>query len=244
MKKNQSSLLFVSQDDQNCEFIKTSLAHLFTRIVQAQNLVETSLKISNEKFKIILIDFACLSEQHARFVHNIAVNDKEVHILILGNSEKPKDLIEYQHSNIKFLPTPKSSEELQEFIDPYLYNLDNNSNIKMFSKGEVLIEKGSTEKKVYFVLSGSFFALDESQGQKVILGSIKKGEIVGMMSLLMDSPRTANVIAAEDASVSIIPKDTILASLSQQPFWVRALFKTLCNRLIEANKKIASLATK
>src|SRR5690606_13155671 len=110
------------------------------------------------------------------------------------------------------------------------------------TKGETIIKKGDNEQTVFFVVEGSFFVLDEIAGQNIVLGTIKKGELVGMMSLITNSPRTANVVASEDSVISEIPKQVILASLAKQPFWVKTLFRTLCNRIAQTNKRLAEIS--
>lgn len=244
MKKDSNSLIFISEDQQNCDFVRTSLAKTLDRVVFAKSPIEASLKITNESFKILLIDFKSIKEQHYRFIHNVAVNNPGVHVAILSNDSKISEMEEFQHTNIKVFPSPNDAETLVQIVSPYLYGSADEKNTQRLSTGETLIKKGEIDKNVYFVIDGSFFVLDEIKGQKVVLGTIKKGEIVGMMSLLTDSPRSANVIAAEDAVVSKIPKETILASLAKQPFWVRTLFKTMSYRLVETNKKLAEMTLK
>lgn len=244
MKKEINSLIFISDDEQNCDFVKNSLSKTLDRVILAKSPVEASLKITNEHFKVLLVDFKSVKEQHYSFIYNIAVNNPNLHIAILTKNKEVSEKPEFQNSNIKVFEPPKEAKTLVDMISPYLYGGSAGTQTKRLSTGETLIKKGDQDKNVYFVIEGSFFVLDNIEGQKVVLGTINKGEIVGMMSLLTDSVRSANVIAAEDSVVTEIPKETIRASLAKQPFWVRTLFKTMSLRLIETNKKLAQMALK
>ena len=68
----------------------------------------------------------------------------------------------------------------------------NLSTLKKFSKGEIIINEGSIDNWIYILISGSVKILKGDQ----ILGIFKRvGEVFGEMRIIVDSPRSASIIA-------------------------------------------------
>ena len=80
-------------------------------------------------------------------------------------------------------------------------------------KGEVLFQEGSLGSEMYIVYQGGCQAvakrIDEETGEShdVVLNSFQEGDFFGEISLIMDMPRTASIIASEDTLVLELRKD-------------------------------------
>lgn len=80
-------------------------------------------------------------------------------------------------------------------------------------------------------------------GREVILTILKAGEFFGEMALLDDLPRSANVIAAEDAQVLILKRDAFVEHITKSPKTALNVMAELSRRLRRADEIIGNLAT-
>ncbi|MFN3235899.1 MAG: cyclic nucleotide-binding domain-containing protein [Pseudomonadales bacterium] len=72
--------------------------------------------------------------------------------------------------------------------------------------GEVFIEEGANNADLYFIESGSAVLVKGSGNEKVTIGQVGSGEVLGELSFLDNSPRSLSVEAAEPLSVSRFPR--------------------------------------
>ena len=79
--------------------------------------------------------------------------------------------------------------------------------------------------------------------REVILTLLKAGEFFGEMSLVDDLPRSANVIAQEDATVLILKRDQFVEHMRQSPKTALNVMAELSRRLRRADEIIGNLAT-
>lgn len=61
--------------------------------------------------------------------------------------------------------------------------------------GEVVIEKGARDKTFYFLLSGMLAVYPDGKKKGQALNYLSAGQILGALSLLCNSPRTATLVA-------------------------------------------------
>lgn len=80
-------------------------------------------------------------------------------------------------------------------------------------------------------------------GREVILTILKSGEFFGEMSLLDDQPRSANVIAQEDATVLVLKRADFAEHILKSPKTAINVMAELCRRLRRADEIIGNLAT-
>lgn len=80
-------------------------------------------------------------------------------------------------------------------------------------------------------------------GREVILTILKAGEFFGEMALLDDQPRSANVVAQEDATVLVLKRDDFSQHLLDSPKTSLNVMAELCRRLRRADEIIGNLAT-
>lgn len=111
------------------------------------------------------------------------------------------------------------------------------------AKDTYLFREGDAPDAMYIVKSGEF-AITKTKGtSEIVLAEIKTGQMVGEMAIFDRKPRSANVKAAKDSEVIMLPYDGLTAQLESLPVWVKAIMKTMNENLREANKKIKILET-
>jgi CRP/FNR family cyclic AMP-dependent transcriptional regulator len=73
--------------------------------------------------------------------------------------------------------------------------------------GDHLFKEGDAGDTAYVIRSGMLEVYQDFDGERIVLGVIGPGEIVGEMALLDDSPRMASVIARESTILLVIERD-------------------------------------
>ncbi|RLB55306.1 MAG: hypothetical protein DRJ42_06575 [Deltaproteobacteria bacterium] len=73
--------------------------------------------------------------------------------------------------------------------------------------GTLIIEEGEPGKGLYVVLSGEMDVSKVDGDEKVLLATLKPGDVFGEISLLNDSPTTASVTAATNATVMLLARE-------------------------------------
>lgn len=112
---------------------------------------------------------------------------------------------------------------------------------KKVAKDTYLFRDGDAPDAMYIVKSGGF-AITKSKGNtEVVIAEIQPGAMVGEMALFDKKPRSANVKATKDSEVIALPYDSLNKQMEQLPVWVRAIMKTLNEKLRDANQKIRIL---
>jgi CRP-like cAMP-binding protein len=73
--------------------------------------------------------------------------------------------------------------------------------------GDHLFKEGDAGDTAYVIRSGMLEVYQDFDGERIVLGVIGPGEIVGEMALLDDSPRMASVFARESTILLVIERD-------------------------------------
>ena len=104
-----------------------------------------------------------------------------------------------------------------------------------FQKGELIFKDGEIGLGVAMIVSGSVHV--KTGGH--LLADLKTGDFFGEIALVIDEPRTANVIAAEDTQLAFFLRPDLEEFIEQFPkhgaIFMFNLSKVLANRLREAN---------
>ena len=105
-----------------------------------------------------------------------------------------------------------------------------------------LLRRGDPGGDVFRVEAGTLDVIDTRSRPEVILDVVGTGELVGEMSFVDGSPRSADVVAGKGCIVTRWPKEDLDALLSTNPhfsahFW-RALAQAVADRLREVNANL------
>lgn len=73
--------------------------------------------------------------------------------------------------------------------------LKRHSSIYEPAAGEVVIEKGATDKIFYFLLSGQLVVYPDGKKSRKAVNYLTPGQALGVLALLCNSPRTATLVA-------------------------------------------------
>lgn len=115
---------------------------------------------------------------------------------------------------------------------------------KTFPAGKSLMTVEQTGEVVYFILSGTVKVhVEQEDGSDVIISILGPGEVIGEMSALDQTNRSASVVTLEETALLWMDRDVFRHCLMAIPALACNLACTLSARLRSANEQIQSLAT-
>ena len=127
---------------------------------------------------------------------------------------------------------------LQERVVAWLCALQAQAPVKApvsmrpFEAGQVILREGEEAKEVFEMVQGTASVTVKG----VQISTIRDGQIFGELSFFTDSNRFATVTAIQDCLVQVMDKDVFLSLMQYRPQMVDNLVRTLCRRLLEANR--------
>jgi len=107
-------------------------------------------------------------------------------------------------------------------------NPELNKYLETYTEGQSIFLEGDDSKDLYLLVEGSLKLL---KNKKQIGEIYKAGEMIGEMSYLIDSKRTASVIAHTPAKLLKIPANIIPDFIKQYPEISQRIIKTMAQRL-------------
>ncbi len=109
--------------------------------------------------------------------------------------------------------------------------------IRNYNTGEIIIRENETPVEIFEMVQGSAV---------VTLGDLKiskilPGEVFGELSFFTGLQRTASVTAEEPCLVQVIEQKQFLRIMKYRPALVEGMIRTLCQRLVDLNIRVAEL---
>ena len=102
---------------------------------------------------------------------------------------------------------------------------------KKYKAGEIIIHEGEENRDLYVLSEGSLEVSVQDESQKIVVSEIKAPEILGEISFLNGSPRTATVAAKTDVDIFILSYEKVQQELSDIPTWFRMVLLAFTNRM-------------
>ena len=115
--------------------------------------------------------------------------------------------------------------------------------------GELLFAEGSEGTRAFIIQQGELEILKTSGGREVLIAVRKPGEVIGEISLLQASPRTASVRARSEAVLLSLEKEQLDELLRTSASALQAMFHTVLSRwrgmeaMLRQSEKMAQLGT-
>jgi CRP/FNR family cyclic AMP-dependent transcriptional regulator len=114
---------------------------------------------------------------------------------------------------------------------------------KSYPKGSVILFEDDPGDSLYIVREGRVkVVLVSEDGREVILGMLGVGAHFGELSLIDDQPRSAHVIAMEDATLLVLRREDFRKRVEANPSVAWSLLTEMSRRLRRADGTIGSLA--
>ncbi|MBI3915298.1 MAG: cyclic nucleotide-binding domain-containing protein [Chloroflexi bacterium] len=148
--------------------------------------------------------------------------------------------------SIEFLRRLQLFKELK---DADLAELYKSAEELAYAPGQIIMEEGSPPDALYVILDGDVEILKQSGGQNVSIAVRRAGEVLGELSLLAQTPRTASVRALVPSQILKISAQSFKHLLACSPSAPLAMMHTIMERLrntesmLHQSEKMASLGT-
>jgi CRP-like cAMP-binding protein len=109
---------------------------------------------------------------------------------------------------------------------------------RKYKAGEVIIHEGEENRDLYILSSGVLEVSVKAENEKIVVSEITSPEILGEISFLNGSPRTATVSAKTDVEMFILSYETVQQEISEIPTWFRMVLLAFTNRMKSCDAKI------
>lgn len=112
-----------------------------------------------------------------------------------------------------------------------------------FSKDGLIVSQDDTGDALYIIERGRVkVVLYGESGREMILTMFRAGDFFGEMSLLDGQPRSANVLAMEEARLLVLQREDFLRHLREAPAVAVNILSEMSMRLRKADEIIGNLA--
>jgi CRP/FNR family transcriptional regulator, cyclic AMP receptor protein len=106
------------------------------------------------------------------------------------------------------------------------------------ANGDTLFRERELADTVFVVLSGRVkLSCVTEGGREALLGIREPGDLIGEMSLIDESPRSATATAVEPVEVLVVSRPDFAAYVRRTPEVADAMLRTLAGRLRDADRK-------
>src|SRR5258707_37802 len=113
-----------------------------------------------------------------------------------------------------------------------LNQMVNQARLKLFGRGEPVIEEGAAGDSMFVMLRGAANVFVSKNGSKIQVATLAAGDCFGEMSLLTGEPRSATVRADADCYVMEIGKPVMSEIIHESPECLQQLSELLAQRKI------------
>lgn len=117
------------------------------------------------------------------------------------------------------------------------------SSTERIKDGTVILEEGTWALHAYVLQDGTATVWKKVEGQPVLIGRLKKGDIFGEMAFLGEVKRTATVIAEGDVDVGVIPRENFVRAFDRLPDELREKLNGIVRNLASLDSVYGQLAT-
>ena len=139
----------------------------------------------------------------------------------------------------------KNQSILRHLSDYELINLDQDSQIMFFAKGETVFLQGQYIEGCYLVLSGIVKQSKKGvEGKESILRLASPFSILGFRSTLSDEPACNTSTVITDSSLCYIPKNSLHRLVKTNGDFALDFLQLACRELEESNFMITEIAQK
>lgn len=115
---------------------------------------------------------------------------------------------------------------------------------RLFATGESIFKQGESGDCAYIIEAGRVQVSVKSDCESVVLSTLGVGEILGEMSVLDGSPRSATVVALEPCELIIVSSEALSERFQAADPVVRLLINVLLKHLRFSNRSKANLVEK
>jgi CRP/FNR family transcriptional regulator, cyclic AMP receptor protein len=104
----------------------------------------------------------------------------------------------------------ETTQWAHEFTWPEIENIAKYLYIAKAAKGSAIFAEGARDAEMYLIVAGSVTVFkDDVTNREKVLSVITKGKVIGEMALFDGQPRSAKVIANDDATMLVLSRGNL-----------------------------------
>ena len=109
---------------------------------------------------------------------------------------------------------------------------------RSFVAGDRIIEEGSTALGMYVLIAGEIEVFKSEGKDRVVLGRMGRGDVLGEIALIDDRPRSASAVALEATECLLLTKDSFDLLVKKEPDIAWCIVPNLAERIREIRADI------
>jgi CRP/FNR family cyclic AMP-dependent transcriptional regulator len=135
-------------------------------------------------------------------------------------------------------------EILSDLSADDIRRLDERCNWRVVDRHEVIIDRQSDSRDVYFIVNGRVRIVNYSlSGREVTFDDLNAGEHFGELAALDSQPRSANVLALEKTTVATMSHETFRELLLEHPEVALRIMGRMAKIIRTSTERIMDLST-
>ncbi|OQY28197.1 MAG: hypothetical protein B6244_08055 [Candidatus Cloacimonetes bacterium 4572_55] len=130
-----------------------------------------------------------------------------------------------------------NAQLIDELREEEMEDLLKNADVKIFDKGDVIIEEGGIGEDFFVILEGTIsISKRASDNSYHVVGTRYAGEFFGEMALLEEKPRSARATALTQAALMVFNRELFYKIIHNHPNVFLEFIRAFSYRLRESNK--------
>lgn len=236
--------LIAHSDKEILDLVGDKIKSLGGKVLVASNGQEAVFKFNNEPFSIVISDIEMAKVDGIQLAHSARKINPNIPIIFISDKlDKYQNEI-HNMTNVEMLGKPVNTDALESILNKLLIAPTAPKKVVAeefpLKKNEILFNEGENGDDMFFIKTGSFDVLKKVDGtDEMFIATLNAGELVGELSPIMGSARSATVRAREDSTVLAIPKAKLHEILEGLPKWFKILLPTIISRLNETTLALA-----
>ena len=112
---------------------------------------------------------------------------------------------------------------------------------RTYRPGQIITKEGEKDRDLYVLSEGTLEVSVKGDDGDVVVSEIYPPEIIGEISFLNGSPRTATIRAKTDAKVYILNYYKVEQELAEIPPWFKLILRTLTQRMQSCSQRMKEM---
>ena len=227
---------------------ETDVVAIAVRKDQYPDLIQSNAPVALKTIRSFAVKMRAMNEQLTQLaLKNVSVESPEQMFFVASYYDKigcfdPAVFAYYQY--IKACPKGLNVEIAKKrfvklkpqshavFFEPTA------DTVRTYPKGTMVFSECQSGQDMFIIQEGQVKITKIVNDTEVILAVLKKGDFFGEMALLVDSPRSASILAFEDCQLMVVNRKNFEQMVTSQPQFVFRLTMTLAERLWSMERQL------